>query len=87
MYLLTLTPKAEEDLARLDVTIEQRILSRLKWLCENCDGRNHKALKGRHKGKSSFKVTKHYRALYAFDRRTGTLQGLLSRCLSPKETP
>ena len=35
MYRLEIIPKAEGDFARLDATIEQQILDRLKVLCEN----------------------------------------------------
>ena len=73
MYRLTLTPKAERDLARLDPTIEQRILSKLRWLCENCDNYRHKALTSTHKGEFSYRVTKDYRILYTFNRRTREL--------------
>ncbi len=73
MYHLTLTPKAERDLTRLDATIKQRVLDKLKGLCQSCDNRKHEALKGRYKGQFRFKIAKHYRALYTFDRQTRVL--------------
>jgi mRNA interferase RelE/StbE len=73
MYRLTLTPEAEEDLARLDSKIEQRILDKLKWLCQNCEIHRHKALTVPHKGKFSYRVTRDYRILYTFDRQTREL--------------
>ena len=59
MYRLTLTPEAEGDLARLDSKIEQRILDKLKWLCQNCEIHRHKALTVPHKGKFmvDFRIT------------------------------
>lgn len=73
MYHLRLTPEAERDLVRLDATIKQRVLGKLKWLCQNCDNRKHETLKGRYKGKFRFKVAKHYRILYTFNRQTREL--------------
>lgn len=73
MYRLTLTQAAERDLARLDRTIEQRVLDKLKELCQSCDNRKHEALKGRYKGQFRFKVTRSYRALYTFNRQTRVL--------------
>ena len=46
MYRLEIMPKAEADFARLDATIEQRILDKLRSLCENCDTHRHEALRG-----------------------------------------
>lgn len=46
MYGLEIMPKAEADFARLDATIEQRILDKLRVLCENCDTHRHETLRG-----------------------------------------
>ena len=46
MYRLEIMPKAEADFAHLDATIEQRILDKLRSLCENCDTHRHEALRG-----------------------------------------
>ena len=70
MYRLEIMPKAESDFARLDATIKQRILDKLKALCRNCDGWSHKALRGRHRGKFSLRAANDYRAIYTFNRRT-----------------
>ncbi len=51
MYRLEIMPKAEAGFARLDATIEQRILDKLRSLCENCDTHRHEALRGAHRGK------------------------------------
>ena len=72
MYTLLYSPRARSDLQRLDPSIAQQIRNKLEWLCENCDKRPHKALKGRHKGKFTLKIND-YRALYTFDRGTRVL--------------
>ena len=69
MYTLVMDPRAELDLARLPSTIARRVRRRLERLCENPDDEHHKALKGKHKGKFSLRVAKHYRILYSFDKR------------------
>ena len=51
MYELILTPKARRDLQRLDAKIQRQVLRKLERLRENCDEYDHKALKGRYKGK------------------------------------
>lgn len=69
LYTLRHSSRARSDLQRLDPTIRQRIGNKLEWLCENCDNRQHKALKGKHRGKFTLKIND-YRALYTFDSRT-----------------
>ena len=69
MYTLHHSPRAQADIQRLDPEIVRRIRNKLEWLCENCDNRQHKALKGKHRGKFTLKISD-YRALYTFDRRT-----------------
>ena len=73
MYHLEIMPKAETDLARLDATIGQRVLDKLRALCENCDGHRHKALRGRHRGKFRLRVADAYRVLYTFNRQARTV--------------
>ncbi len=68
MYTLVFESKAESNVEDLDITIRTRVFAKLQYLCENCDGHRHRALKGRHSGKFSLKIG-HYRALYTFDRR------------------
>ena len=70
MYHLEIMPKAETDLARLDATIEQRVLDKLMALCENCDTHRHEALRGPHRGKFRLRVADAYRVIYTFDRHT-----------------
>lgn len=70
MYRLEIMPKAEADFAHLDATIEQRILDKLRSLCENCDTHRHEALRGAHRGKFRLRVADAYRVIYTFDRRT-----------------
>ncbi|MDE0014404.1 MAG: type II toxin-antitoxin system RelE/ParE family toxin [Candidatus Poribacteria bacterium] len=70
MYRLEIRPKAEADFTRLDATVEQRILDKLKALCENCDTHRHEALRGRHRGKFRLRAAGAYRIIYTFNRRT-----------------
>ena len=58
------------DLQRLDPTIRARVYNTLVQLQETCDDRSHKALQGRHRGKFSLRVAKHYRIIYTFNRQT-----------------
>ena len=70
MYTLATDPRAEADLARLPSTITQRVRRRLERLCEDPDAEHHKALKGKHRGKFSLRIAKHYRVIYSLDRST-----------------
>ena len=70
MYTLTMDSRAESDLARLSPTIARRVRRRLERLCKDPDTEHHKALKGKHKGKFSLRIAKHYRVIYSLDRRT-----------------
>ena len=72
MYSLLYSPRVRSDLQHLNASIAQQIRNKLEWLCENCDEKRHKALKGRHKGKFTLKIND-YRALYTFDRGTRVL--------------
>ena len=73
MYRLEIMPKAEADFARLDATIEQRILDKLRSLCENCDTHRHEALRGPYRGKFRLRVAGVYRVIYTFNRQTRTV--------------
>ena len=73
MYDLEIMTKAEADFARLDATIEQRILDKLRVLCENCDTHRHEALRGPHRGKFRLRVAGAYRVIYTFNRQTRTI--------------
>ncbi|RKU09201.1 type II toxin-antitoxin system mRNA interferase toxin, RelE/StbE family [Candidatus Poribacteria bacterium] len=73
MYRLEIMPKAETALARLDATIEQRVLDKLRALCENCDTHRHEALRDPHRGKFRLRVAGAYRVIYIFNRQTRTV--------------
>ena len=73
MYRLEIMPKAEAGFARLDATIEQRILDKLKSLCQNCDTHRHEALRGTHRGKFRLRIADAYRVIYTFNRQTRTI--------------
>ena len=68
MYRLEFTPKAEDALARLDISIARRVRRKLDQLCENCDTWPHKALKGRDRGKFSLRM-QDYRIIYTFNQQ------------------
>ncbi len=70
MYTLKISADASTDLRRLDPTIRTRIRNTLLQLQETCDDRPHKALRGRHRGKFTLRVAKHYRIIYTFNRQT-----------------
>lgn len=70
MYTLDISAEARSDLRRLDPTIRARVRNILVQLQETCDDRPHKALRGRHRGKFSLRVAKHYRIVYTFNRQT-----------------
>ncbi len=67
MYRLEFTQKAEDALARLDISIARRVRRKLEQLCENCDTWPHKALKGRDRGKFRLRM-QDYRMIYSFNR-------------------
>ena len=70
MYTLKISADARADLQRLDSTIRERVRDSLLQLQETCDDRPHKALRGRHSGKFTLRVAKHYRIIYTFNRQT-----------------
>lgn len=72
MYTLEFSARARAVMQRLHPSIAQQFRNKLEWLSENCDRTQHKALKGKHKGKFTLKVND-YRALYTFDRQTRVL--------------
>jgi len=55
---------------RLNAAILARVLNKLEDVRENCDTHKHKALIGPHKSEFSYSVTRDYRGLYTFNRRT-----------------
>ena len=70
MYTLEISADAKADLRRLDAAIRTRVYSKLALLQQTCEDRPHKALQGRHRGKFSLRVAKHYRIIYTFNRQT-----------------
>ena len=68
MYRLEIMPKAEVDFARLDATVEQRILDKLRSLCENCDTHHHEALRGPYRGKFRLRAAGAYRVIYIYSK-------------------
>ena len=70
MYRLVIMPKAASDFERLDAAIQQRILDKLRALCENCEVYRHKALQGKHRGKFRLRAAGDYRVIYTFNRQT-----------------
>ena len=66
-YQVEFTSAAEDDLARLDRTVAQRVLNRLRWLADNAESVRHKALTGQWKNVFSLRIGD-YRALYTYDR-------------------
>lgn len=72
MYSLEIMPKAEDGLARLDISIARRLRAKLIWLCENCETLPHEALQGADKGKFRWRV-QDYRIIYSLNRREQVL--------------
>ncbi len=66
-YKVDLHPEAREGLARLSKLETQRVLDKIKWLCENYDAMRHVALKGEFKGLLKLYVG-NYRVIYSGDR-------------------
>lgn len=65
MYEVELTPQASDDLGRLDRTIAQRVLNRIRWLAENFEALVPEPLTGPWRGVFKLRVG-NYRALYTF---------------------
>ena len=67
MYHVEFTPNAEADLARLEASVAQRVLNRLRWLAENFEAIRTEALTGQFSGVFKLRVGD-YRVLYLCDR-------------------
>ena len=61
-----LTPAAEDDLDRLDTTVADRVIAKLKWLAENADTVRVETLSGRWRGVCKLRVGD-YRVIYTRD--------------------
>ncbi len=62
-YRVKIEDSAEDDLARLDKTVVQRVLDKLDWLSGNVAVVRHESLKHQWSGVFSLRVG-NYRALY-----------------------
>ena len=45
-FVVILTPEAQQDILRLDVSVQTRILDKLDWMGENAEFIRHQMLKG-----------------------------------------
>ena len=72
-YDVEFTPNAESDLSRLDASVAQRVLNRLRWLSENFDSVRPEALKGQWRGMYKLRIGD-YRVFYT---RTGSQRQIL----------
>ena len=66
-YALTVSGKAQEDLARLDRRVAARILKKLAWLAANAETVHHVPLTGEWRDFYRLRVGD-YRVLYELDR-------------------
>lgn len=72
MYHLEFMPDAESDLAGLNKSIAQRILTKIRWLAENFNVIIPEPLSGQWKGVYKLRVGD-YRVLYTFNTITETI--------------
>ena len=61
-----LTPTAEDDLDRLDTTVADRVIAKLRWLAENADTVRVETLSGWWRGVCKLRVGD-YRVIYTRD--------------------
>lgn len=64
---LELTIDAKDQLAKLDKSIAQRILDKLRWLSDNFESASPEPLSGEWRGLHKLRIGD-YRALYTFHR-------------------
>lgn len=67
-YKVEFTAQAAEDLARLDKTVAQRIIRKIRWLSENLEQIVPEPLGGPLKGLFELRLG-NYRAIYSIDQR------------------
>ena len=72
MYHVAFTPDAETDLARLDKSIAQRVLKKLRWLAENFEVITPESLTGEWQGVFKLRVGD-YRVLYTCNETETTI--------------
>ena len=65
-YYVEFTPEATDGLEQLTSTIQQRILSKIRWLSENLDDLTPQALSADLSGLFKLRVGD-YRIIYSFD--------------------
>ena len=67
MYRISFSSRAEADVSRLDISVAERVLKKLRWLAESLEIITPERLSG--KWESVFKLrVGDYRILYTFDR-------------------
>ncbi|MCP4418980.1 MAG: type II toxin-antitoxin system RelE/ParE family toxin [Chloroflexi bacterium] len=66
MPAVVFTSRAEENLAKLDKRIAQRILKKIHWLAENLESLNQESLTGQFQGVLKLRVGD-YRVLYTLE--------------------
>jgi len=67
MYQVKFTSQAENDLTRIDKSIAQRILKKIRWLAENIEQITPEQLSGPWQGMYKLRIGD-YRVIYAIDR-------------------
>lgn len=67
MFQVDFTPVAESDLARLDKSVAQRVLKKIRWLAENFETITPETLAGPWQGVFKLRVGD-YRVLYTCNR-------------------
>ena len=65
-YRVQFTAKAVEDLEALTSTVQERILRKIRWLCENFDGISPQALSANLSGLFKLRIGD-YRVIYSSD--------------------
>lgn len=65
MYAVEFSPQGNDDLARLDRTVAQRVLNKIRWLAENFNALPHQPLSGQWQGLYKLRIGD-YRVLYNF---------------------
>ena len=67
-YQVKFMPEALEDISRLDKTVAQRILTKIRWLSENFDNLTPEVLSGDWKGLFKLRVGG-YRVAYTVNQK------------------
>ena len=70
---IILTPEAQQDIRRLDPSLQTRILDKLAWMGQNASLLRHQSLQGQEwAGCFKYRVGD-YRIIYAMDQSAGEL--------------